>query len=140
MKIYGASEAAVELGVEPRALRRWLRNNPSYRNAGIGGRYMFQQHDIDLMRRQLKHDGVAVQGFVPLKTKDPALLDGEPGCPLDKLLVAQGDRASLERLRVDRREARAGRQQRLRTRMNQVLPDRYDDEMPEDYYHRVGWR
>jgi hypothetical protein len=137
VRIFSSTEAAADLGIDPRALRRWLRDNPSYQNAGLGGRYMFQDSDLTSIRHQMKRDGVRVKGFVPLKQQE--LLNDDEGLALDRLLAAQGNRAALAALRIERREARAARQQRLRVRIDEVLPTRYDDEEIYEYFARVGW-
>lgn len=136
MKIYSATEAAIELAIEPKALRRFLRSDPARRNAGQGGRYVFTEPDITSLRHQLKRAGFSVTS--PSTELDRPFLDDDPGCELDRLLGAQDDRVALWRLREERREARMDRQQRLRTRMHEVLPERYDDESIDDYCDRVG--
>jgi hypothetical protein len=137
LKIYSTTEAAAELEIEPKALRRFLRSDPARRNAGQGGRYVFTDPDLASLRHSLKRAGYEVR--VPSTEIDRPFLDDDPGCSLDKLLWAQGDRAALGRLRDERREARADRQQRLRVRIDEVLPDRYDDEDFMTYSERVGW-
>lgn len=43
---------ASELGIEPRTLRRFLRDDPTYRNAGSGGRYAFTTRDLPTLRKR----------------------------------------------------------------------------------------
>ncbi len=135
MRIYGASEAAVEIGVEPRALRRYLRGNPSYSNAGIGGRYMFTEEQVRQLHRQLKD--ISTKPVRHLKEVAQEWGDDDKGS--EAYLLAWGNPAALAHIREERREARAARTQRLRERMHEVLPERYDDEDFVTYCERVGW-
>lgn len=43
---------ASELGTEPRTLRRFLRDDPTYRNAGSGGRYTFTMSDMPTLKKR----------------------------------------------------------------------------------------
>lgn len=43
---------AEEIGTEPRTLRRFLRDDPTYRNAGSGGRYVFTSRDLPTLRKR----------------------------------------------------------------------------------------
>lgn len=126
MKIYSATEAAVELGIDPRALRRFLRNDASYRNVGMGGRYMFTPPEL----RSLKRAYAAHLKTHPSTPKivdgdDPHLLDDDKGVPLSAL----GPKGLTPSLRAQRAQARALRQQRLLTRMDAVLAPRTDNEL-----------
>jgi hypothetical protein len=123
MQVFGANEAAAEIGVDPRALRRFLRNNDSYRKAGMGGRYTFSASEVQVLKRAYLA-AHPTTGRVVEKDDDPKILDLDPGLPLEKLTpkgLTPEDRAA-------RREARAARQQRLKTRIDEVLAPRYDDE------------
>jgi hypothetical protein len=46
VRIFSASEAAAELGTDGKTLRRFLRQDPSFKNAGSGGRYEFTTADM----------------------------------------------------------------------------------------------
>lgn len=118
MKIYSAGEAATELNIDPRALRRFLRNDASYKNAGMGGRYNFSEAELKSLRHAYaahlkKHP--AGKGRV-VEDTDPRILDDDPGVPVEKL-SARGLTASV---RAQRAEARQLRQQRLVERMRAV--------------------
>lgn len=128
MKIYGATEAAAELDIDPRALRRFLRQDDSYRNAGMGGRYMFNESELVSLRKAY----TSWQKSHPVKKRkvdevDPRILDDDPGVPLEKLSA----RGLTPSLRASRAAARAQRQQRLRVRIATVLAPRYDDQPVE---------
>lgn len=43
---------AETLSTEPRTLRRFLRDDPTYRNAGSGGRYEFTDRDIATLKKR----------------------------------------------------------------------------------------
>lgn len=43
---------AEELNTEPRTLRRFLRDDPTYRNAGSGGRYVFTTRDMPTLKKR----------------------------------------------------------------------------------------
>lgn len=43
---------ATALSTEPRTLRRFLRDDPTYRNAGSGGRYAFTTRDMDTLKKR----------------------------------------------------------------------------------------
>lgn len=43
---------AEELGTDPRTLRRFLRDDPTYRNAGSGGRYVFTKRDMPTLKKR----------------------------------------------------------------------------------------
>jgi DNA-binding transcriptional MerR regulator len=123
VKLYDTNEAAAALDIEPRYLRRYLRNSSTYANAGQGGRYMFTEADV----RDLRHI------FKPSSAKVPApldthYLDDDPGVPLSRYTAAKRDPRALHALREARRDARALRQQRLIHAIDTRLERRYDDE------------
>jgi len=119
VKTFSANEAAATIGVDPRALRRFLRNNDSYRNAGMGGRYQFTESEVASLGRALSKQARKAP-VVPEVT----ILDEDPGVPLERL-TPKGLPADV---RKARRDARAARQQRLTARMDAVLTKRYDDQ------------
>lgn len=133
MKVYGTTEAAAEIGCDPRALRRFLRSNDSYRNAGIGGRYFFDASELASLKRTfLKHYTPAGASNKGQEAPESAKLNQDEGVPLEQYEASRGDRRAEAKLRTERREARAARQQRLRTRIADVLEPRYDDEPSGD--------
>lgn len=46
------SETAAKLDTTPRVLRRFLRSDPTYLNAGSGGRYDFSLSDIPTLKKR----------------------------------------------------------------------------------------
>lgn len=127
MKVHGVADVAAELDVDPRALRRFLRSDPSYRNAGMGGRYIFSDAEKDSLKRaytaslKSRPDG----GKRPVASPaDDHFLDDDPGVPVEKL----HRKGLTPSLRAQRQAARSLRQQRLTQRMAAVLVPRYDDE------------
>ena len=121
-RIYTATDAATELDIDPRALRRFLRNDPTYRNVGMGGRYVFTEAELKSLKHAYAH--AAGKGR-PRKADepDPRILDDDPGVPVEKL----GRKGLTPSLRAQRQAARAQRQQRLLIRMDAVLERRPDD-------------
>lgn len=51
-EVLSSKMVAQEIGTEPRTLRRFLRDDPTYRNAGSGGRYAFTQRDLPTLRKR----------------------------------------------------------------------------------------
>lgn len=43
---------AEEVGTDARTLRRFLRDDPTYRNAGSGGRYEFTSRDLPTLKKR----------------------------------------------------------------------------------------
>jgi DNA-binding transcriptional MerR regulator len=128
LKIYSSTEAAAELGIDARMLRRYLRADDSYTNAGQGGRYNFTDQDLARLRHAMKPKGV-VQVRQSLKEADDHYLDDDPGVPLRRYTAALQSPQALAQLRAERRWARARRQQRLVHAIDTRLPRRYDDEL-----------
>lgn len=89
-------EVAKELGIDPRALRRFLRSSPEWKAAGLGGRYAFTPADIDKLREQMK------QPRPRRSTKD------QPGITIKHMHAAR-HHGGLRRMQLDQRAARAER-------------------------------
>lgn len=51
-EVLSSKMVAEELETEPRTLRRFLRDDPTYRNAGSGGRYAFTERDLSTLRKR----------------------------------------------------------------------------------------
>jgi DNA-binding transcriptional MerR regulator len=109
------SQAAAELGTTPRALRAFLRKDPTYRNAGSGGRYDFEPTDIPVLRKRFEaaKDDKVKQPKAPRPQKTRKnVFDGESSADRihPTLLRSRDpkDRAMIKKLaeeRVDRLEA-----------------------------------
>jgi hypothetical protein len=52
MDTLSTKTVAETIGTEPRTLRRFLRDDPTYRNAGSGGRYVFTERDMPTLRKR----------------------------------------------------------------------------------------
>lgn len=49
--VFSTNDVARLMNVNPRNLRRWLRNHPVYRSVGSGKRYEFTRSDVkDIMK------------------------------------------------------------------------------------------
>lgn len=100
-----STQAARELNISPRQLRRFMRANPTFAPVGMGGRYTFSQDDIERIRASLPTK----------KPKDPpefAWLDQTPGFTLAEVRDPRMRREVLEQ----RRE----RQRRLNERLKEL--------------------
>lgn len=52
MDTLSSKMVAKELETDPRTLRRFLRDDPTYRNAGAGGRYVFTTRDMSTLKKR----------------------------------------------------------------------------------------
>lgn len=106
MRTFSASEAAAELGTDGKTLRRFLRQDSTYKNAGSGGRYEFTTADMPKLTEKFNawHNRPKSS-----KSTGVALIEDQPGLahsivrsrdPEDQARVRQ-----LSRERVDRLEA-----------------------------------
>lgn len=108
--MFTSIEAAAEIGTTPRALRRFLRDNDSWRNAGIGGRYMFTEEDVKSLNIQFHKWNKSK----PAKTKAEPVEDlDSPGISVEEML----EMPKNPKLRADVLKMRAERLQRLTERM-----------------------
>lgn len=116
--MFTSIEAAAEIGTTPRLLRRFLRDNDSWRNAGIGGRYLFTEADVKSLNIQFHK----WHKSKPAKEKvDPLdYLDQDPGITVEEMLELPKN----PRLKADVLRRRADRFHRLDARMREcgVLP------------------
>lgn len=111
--MFSSIEAAAEIGTTPRLLRRFLRDNDSYRNAGIGGRYMFTEAELKSLNIQFHK----WHKSKPAKEKvDPLdYLDQDPGITVEEML----ELPTNHRLRADVMKRRSERLARLSARMRE---------------------
>lgn len=108
MRTYSAAEAAQELGMEgdpklaAKLLRSLVRDAPSFKNAGSGGRYVFRTSDLPALRKLVDtHRGKPKS----TRSKGKTLIKDAPGLPI---LVARNDPNAVRKItneRVDRLEA-----------------------------------
>jgi len=125
--MYTSIEAAAEIGTTPRLLRRFLRDNDSWHNAGIGGRYMFTEAEVKSLNIQFhkwNKSKPTVEKVDPL-----AYLDQDPGITVEEMLELPKN----PKLRADRLRARAERLQRLDARIKEcnltLVPTFVDEEV-----------
>lgn len=52
MQIYTSLDAAEEIGTTPRLLRRFIRENDSWKNATHAGRYSFTKAELEALKKQ----------------------------------------------------------------------------------------
>lgn len=103
-------EAAAAIGTTPRALRRFLRDNDSWRNAGIGGRYMFTDEELKSLNIQF-HKWNKTK---PAKVKTEPVEDlDSPGISVEEMLEIPKN----PKLRAEVLKTRAERYARLTERM-----------------------
>ena len=108
--MYTSIEAAAAIGTTPRALRRFLRDNDSWRNAGIGGRYMFTEAELKSLNVQFHKWNKSKPAKV--KTEPVEDLDS-PGISVEEML----EMPKNPKLRADVLKMRAERMARLTERM-----------------------
>jgi len=116
--MYSSIEAAAAINTTPRLLRRFLRDNDSWRNAGIGGRYMFTEAEVKSLNVQFHkwHKSKPAKPSV-----DPLdYLDQDPGITVEQMNEVRKN----PELKADVLRRRAERQHRLDKRLREcgVLP------------------
>lgn len=113
--MFSSIEAAAEIGTTPRLLRRFLRDNDSWRAVGIGGRYMFTEEEVKSLNIQF-HKWHKTKPAAKKTDVDPLdYLDQDPGITVEEMLELPKN----PRLRADRLKARQERMHRLNERMRQ---------------------
>lgn len=110
MTQYSSMDAAAELGTTPRLLRRFIRQNDSWKNATHAGRYSFTQSEMNSLKIQFdKWQGTRSSRRPTSKVEAEELfhLDEDKGISVDEMLRMSRD-GKL------RREVHARRQERFR--------------------------
>lgn len=110
MTQYSSMDAAAELGTTPRLLRRFIRQNDSWKNATHAGRYSFTESEMKSLKVQFeKWQGTRSSRRPTSKVEAEELfhLDEDKGISVDEMLRMPRD-AKL------RREVQARRQERFR--------------------------
>lgn len=127
--MFTSIEAAAAIGTTPRLLRRFLRENDSWRNAGIGGRYMFTEPEVASLNIQFHkwHKSPVRPTIVKADPLDH--LDQDPGITIEQML----DLPKNPVLRADVLKRRAERMHRLEERMKACgvvsVPTYVDEEL-----------
>lgn len=114
---FSANEAAAELGVNPRILRRFLRTDSSWHAAGQGGRYSFTKAEVTALGKALAkyRTGEAPKRRAP-KGDDTFLNDPPARTPEDLARrITPAERQAAQ-------QRRAHRQQRLQRRLDELFP------------------
>jgi hypothetical protein len=118
--MYGSIEAAEELETTPRLLRRFLRQNDSWKNATQAGRYSFTESELKSLRTQFDHWqrtrlSRKSNKTAYVTTKELDYLDADQGITPEEML-------SLKRDPIKRREVlerRLERHRKLNDRLQQ---------------------
>lgn len=111
--MYTSIEAAAIIGTTPRLLRRFLRDNDSWRAVGIGGRYLFTEPDVQSLNIQFHKWHKSKPAKVAVDPLD--YLDQDPGITIEEMLELPKN----PKLKADRLKARADRMHRLHERMRE---------------------
>lgn len=107
MKQYTATEAARELGIEPKKLRALLRSDPTFKAPGSGASWSFTTGDMPALRRIVQAHTERPKGTKSHRAG--AARDDDHGLPMS--YARRGDRAAREAVRklseerVDRLES-----------------------------------
>lgn len=111
-EVLNSKTVASELGTEPRTLRRFLRDDPTYRNAGSGGRYNFTERDLPTLRkrfanwqagveeRRAKRDTSGLVNKPKINREEPDVIDIPKCTPA----LRRKEREQVERLEARLRE------------------------------------
>lgn len=118
MREYSSAEAAAELNVAPRVLRRFIRSNDSWKNATHAGRYSFSQAEMNSLKIQFPkwQSGRSIRRSLTEDVEEIKELDIDPGIRPEDMARMKTD----YRFRNEVLERRRQRSARLQTRINQV--------------------
>ncbi|MGE3487462.1 MAG: hypothetical protein AB7L09_22300 [Nitrospira sp.] len=103
--MFSAKDIATELNTDPKTLRRFLRQDPQYRNPGSGGRWMFTEDDVQIISKRFGE----WQGRPHTSASGKTLIEDVPG--LEGRVIrskTRTDRAAVRAIteaRVNRLEA-----------------------------------
>lgn len=111
-EVLSSKMVAAEIGVEPRTLRRFLRDDPTYRNAGSGGRYVFTASNLPMLKkrfarwqagvdqRRSKRDTSGLVNRAKAAREEPEVIDIPKCTPA----LRKREREQVERLEARLRE------------------------------------
>lgn len=108
-------EAAELIGTTPRLLRRFLRDNDSWRAVGIGGRYLFTDAEVKSLNVQF-HKWHKSKPTTAPKADPLDYLDQDQGISVEEMLELPKN----PKLKADRLKARAERMHRLNDRLREL--------------------
>lgn len=118
MRQYSSAEAAAELDVHPRVLRRFIRSNDSWKNATHAGRYSFSESEMKSLKVQFPkwQSNRIPRRSTTQAVEEIAELDLDPGINPEDMTRMKTDpafrREVLERRRI--------RNEKLRARISQL--------------------
>lgn len=118
MDLFTTVQAANQLSITPRALRKFLRSSDRWSSAGFGGRYLLSPSDLK---------EVAMALGIPSPESDLQVwaTDPEPIIEPEYLEVAMRNPGVREIVLEERRK----RQARLQQRIDEVLTPRADNDL-----------
>lgn len=99
--MFSAAEAAAQLNTEGKTLRRFLRQDALYKNAGSGGRYIFTQDDMEQLAERFN----AWRDRPKSSGKNTTLITDEPGLSYSEARTNPAAVKAITEARVDRLEA-----------------------------------
>lgn len=117
--IYSSMDAAAELGTTPRLLRRFIRQNDSWKNATHAGRYSFTESEMKSLKIQFNSwQGTRSSRKPTSKVEAEELfhLDEDKGITVDDMHRMKTD----PRFRQEVIERRKNRFRKLEARINEV--------------------
>lgn len=114
--MYSSQDAAKFIGTTARLLRRFIRQNDSWKNATHAGRYEFTQEEVETLKKQFE----TWQGTRHRRERQPdeaeltlAYLDEDPGLPDEMVRRAKHDPKVREMIYEKRRARNAKLMKRL---------------------------
>lgn len=119
-KIYSSLEAAEFIGTSPRLLRRFIRQNDSWKNATYAGRYSFTEPEVNSLKLQFdKWQGgrsTRKPSASGVESSELTHLDEDQGITVEQMHAARRNPA----LRKMIQENRIARQRKLNARIAEV--------------------
>lgn len=102
--MFSAKDIAIQLETDAKTLRRFLRQDPQYRNPGSGGRWMFTDQDVEIIRGRFAE----WQGRPRTTSVGKTMIEDAEGLPARVIRSrSMADRAAVKAMteaRVDRLE------------------------------------
>lgn len=117
-RTYTSLEAAAEIGTTPRLLRRFIRQNDSWKNATYSGRYLFTEADLRALTKQFNDWSGSKSKSRPRieNVEELVHLDEDKGITVEQMHLAAKD----PYLRKDILARRAERYRKLEARIRET--------------------
>lgn len=116
-RIYSSLEAAAEIGTTPRLLRRFIRQNESWKNATYAGRYSFTEAELKSLDMQFKKWASTKSRSTPRppseEEQELLYLDEDKGITVEEMHLAAKDPYRRRQVLANRLE----RQRKLEARI-----------------------